>query len=114
MSVNIFRQPDNHEKQIFCGKYVGTSTSQIQYKMIDSIGYESNWNYDKIKVYVYTLLKYETELSCVIIVINFDEFRNGSNDHLNHLLKVIQTLEIDNNNHSFYTLYKGDSKCARL
>lgn len=75
------------------GGLCSMSTTKIQYIMTDSEGYGADdFSNDTLKNQLVSVLKFETELHCVILVVSFERFRNGLRDDLNHLIGNIRTL----------------------
>lgn len=80
------------------GRYLGKEGTniQVQYINIDSEGYGADsFSSDKLKNQLVNALQFETELSCVILCISFERFRNGLKEDLTHLLGVIKTLGLE-------------------
>ena len=84
------------------GKYIPLkegSEIKIRISASDTEGYGADkYSRDELKNQLYEHLKFETKLHCVILIASFERFRNGLKEDLAHLINVIKTLGLSEEN----------------
>jgi len=84
---------------MYQGQYIKIPSREIhvQYRLIDSEGYGAdNFSTDALKNQLISVLQFETDFNCLLIVASFERFRNGLKEDLEHLIGVINTLGLQN------------------
>lgn len=72
---------------------------KIQFSVVDTEGYGADaYSRDGLRNQLLEALRFETELDAVIIVASFERFRTGLKEDLSHLVGVINTIGISNDN----------------
>jgi GTPase SAR1 family protein len=86
--------------QTYKGKYIELKPGiKVQYTMCDSEGYGSDeFSRDALRNQIINAMRFETELNAVILVASFERFRNGLKDDFAHIIGVIKTLGIADDN----------------